>query len=158
MYRLNNIHTKQQLVELVSSQIEASPSSLLQIINDTSFTHGLGLTRENVLSFFIPNTYQMYWNTSASQFITKMRLEYNRFWTADRKNLAAAEGLTTAQVGISMCSVLSFRWNQAKKMKSHVITGVYMNRLKKGMALQADPTVVYALGDFLNKKSLERAS
>ena len=142
---LNNIHTKQQLAESVSQQLEASPSELLRMLNDTSFSRKLGLNPDNVLCFFIPNTYQMYWNTSASQFINKMRVEYNRFWTDERKKFAVADGLTKAQVAV-LASIVQME--TGKDDEKPTIAGVYMNRLKKNWPLQADPTVIYAVGDF----------
>ncbi len=142
---LNNIHTKLQLAESVSSQIEASSGSLMKMLNDTAFTRQFGLTPENSLCFFIPNTYQIYWNTSATQFINRMKTEYNHFWTNERKKEAVEDGLTRAQVAI-LASIVQME--TGKDDEKPTIAGVYINRLKKGWPLQADPTVIYAVGDF----------
>jgi UPF0755 protein len=118
---LNNIHTKQQLAESVSSQIEAPQEALLKMLNDSIYTRSLGYTPATVLSFFIPNTYQMYWNTSPAQFINKMRTEYNRYWTPEKRKQAIANGLTTAQVA-TLASIVQME--TAREAEKPLIAGV----------------------------------
>jgi UPF0755 protein len=104
------------------------------------------------LSIFIPNTYQFYWNTSAEQFMERMAKEYKAFWTDERKAKAKKIGLSQTEVAV-LASIV-----QAEQSRHHdekpVIAGLYINRLKKGMRLESDPTLVYAHGDFSIKRVL----
>jgi UPF0755 protein len=142
----HSIRTKEQLAERVSAQIEASKDSILDLLNDNKYMSKYGLNSENALVLFLPNKYEMYWNTDADQFIAKMAKEFKKFWTDERKAKAKKLGLSQSQVVI-LASIV-----QAEQSKVTaewpVIAGLYLNRLKIGMPLQSDPTVVYAHGDF----------
>ena len=98
---------------------------------------------------FIPNTYEMYWNTSASEFFDRMHTEYEKFWNADRKAKAVALNLTPIEVSI-LASIVDAEALYDKEMP--IIAGLYLNRLKKGILLQADPTVIFANNDFTVKR------
>ncbi|OQA02251.1 MAG: putative aminodeoxychorismate lyase [Bacteroidetes bacterium ADurb.Bin408] len=100
---------------------------------------------------FLPNTYEFYWNTSAEQFMERMHKEYIKFWNAERVDKASAMSLSTADVSI-LASIVKSETNKADEMSR--IAGVYINRLNRGMPLQADPTVIYAWGDFTIKRLL----
>lgn len=142
---INNIRTKGELADRVSKQIEADRKSLLAIMNDSVFLSTLGFTRDNILVMFLPDTYEMYWNTTASQFLKRMKKEYDRFWTASRLKQAAVKNLTPQEVSI-LASIVQQETNRDDEKPD--IAGVYLNRLKKGWKLEADPTLVWALGDF----------
>jgi UPF0755 protein len=101
-----------------------------------------GFNEENVLVMFIPNTYDIYWNTSAVKFRDKMIKEYNKFWNKERTAKAAAQGLTPIQATI-LASIV--HKESVKKDERPRIAGVYLNRLKLEMPLQADPTVIFAM-------------
>jgi UPF0755 protein len=141
----NNIRTKDELAGRISEQIEATSLTILNLLNDDDYVKKLGFTPDNVLALFIPNTYEVYWNTSADKFLQRMKKEYDKFWTAERMNKAEEIGLKRIQV-----SVLASIVQQESIMEDEkpTIAGVYMNRLKKNWKLEADPTLVYALGDF----------
>ena len=141
----NNIRTKEQLAEKVGAQIEGKSSAILNLLNDPDYTKELGFKPENILSMFIPNTYEMYWNTSADKFIRKMKKEYDKFWTAARLNKARKIELTPVQISV-IASIVQLESNKVDEKP--VIAGVYVNRYKKDWKLEADPTLVYALGDF----------
>ena len=81
----NNLRTKEQLAGIIASQLDVDSVTLLSYITDTAFQKRLGLTNDNVISIFIPNTYEFYWNTSAKQFMQRMQKEYEAFWSVDRK-------------------------------------------------------------------------
>ncbi|REJ80588.1 MAG: endolytic transglycosylase MltG [Bacteroidetes bacterium] len=147
----NNIRTKEQLAFRVAEQIEAGPDAVLNLLNDPDYTAKLGFTVDNVLSLFIPNTYEMYWNTSADKFIVRMHQEYQKFWTQEKMKKAELTGLTPIEVSI-LASIVQQESN--KKDEAPLIAGVYMNRLKKDWKLEADPTLVYAAGDFSIKRVL----
>lgn len=141
----NNIRTKQELAEKVGEQIEAQPSSLLNLMNDPDYVNNIGFSTEDILSMFLPDTYEFYWNTSADQFIKKMKKEYDRFWNAERLAKARAIPLNRVQVS-TLASIVQLETN--KDDEKPVVAGVYINRIKKDWKLEADPTLVYALGDF----------
>jgi UPF0755 protein len=110
-----------------------------------------GFTKNNVLCMFIPNTYEVYYNVSADRLVEKMQDEYNAFWTAERKQKAAAVGLTPLEISI-LASVVQAE--TVKKDEAPIIAGLYINRLKQAIPLQADPTLVFAVGDFSLKRIL----
>jgi UPF0755 protein len=126
----------------LSSQIEPDTTKLLEAFGDTTFLQKNGFSKENVFAMFLPNTYEVYWNISAEKFRNKMLDEYNRFWTKERIDKATAVNLTPVQV-ITLASIV--HKESVKKSERPTIAGVYLNRLKQGMPLQADPTVIYAL-------------
>lgn len=139
------IRTKDQLAQRIGEQLEARPESILKLLDDEDYLDAIGFNTENVLALFIPNTYEMYWNTSADQFIRRMKREYDKFWTDSRKKKAAEAGLTPVQVSI-LAAIVQQESN--KEEEKPVIAGVYLNRYRKDWKLEADPTLVYALGDF----------
>lgn len=137
----NNQERLENLCERLSSQIEPDTSKLLNSFRDSVFLKKNGFTAENVFAMFLPNTYQVYWNISADEFRDKMLKEYNKFWNKERIAKATALNLTPIQV-ITLASIV--HKESVKKSERPVIAGVYLNRLKQGMPLQADPTVIYA--------------
>ncbi len=141
----NNIRTKDQLAEKISEQIEAPGQSVLNLLNDYDYTKKLGFTPDNILSMFIPNTYEFYWNTSADKFIQRMKKEHDKFWTPEKLLKAKKIDFTPVQVSV-IASIVQMESN--KEDEKSIIAGVYINRYKKDWKLEADPTLVYALGDF----------
>ena len=142
----NSIRTKEQLAGVIASQIEADSLSLIKLLNDDVFMQKFNLSSENSLCLFIPNTYEFYWNTSAEKFITRMGKEYQFFWTNERKLQADKIGLSPVEVAV-LASVVQAEQSVHNQEKP-VVAGLYINRINKGMHLESDPTLVYALGDF----------
>jgi UPF0755 protein len=138
----NNQERLENLCERVSSQIEPDTTKLLATFRDTLFLKENDFTKDNVFAMFLPNTYEVYWNISAEKFRSKMLDEYKRFWTKERIAKADALNLTPVQV-ITLASIV--HKETVKKSERPTVAGVYLNRLNIGMALQADPTVIYAL-------------
>lgn len=138
----NNQERLENLCERISSQIEPDTTKLLATFRDAAFLQKNGFTKENVFSMFLPNTYEFYWNISAEKFRDKMLDEYNRFWTKERIAKAAELNLTPVQA-ITLASIV--HKETVKKSERPTVAGVYLNRLRDGMKLQADPTVIYAL-------------
>jgi UPF0755 protein len=145
----NNQERIENVVGRVSSQIEADSISLMNIFKDSTFLKENGFTEDNVISICIPNTYEFYWNTKADKFRDKMIKEYRKFWNTERTSQAQKLGLTPVQV-MTLASIV--HKETVKKDERPRVAGVYLNRLRLGMLLQADPTVIYAkkkkLGDF----------
>jgi UPF0755 protein len=143
----NNIRTKAQLAGRVGAKLEADSNALLKMLNDPDYLRDkFGMTADNIISMFIPNTYEFYWNTDGEEFMKRMAKEYRNFWTPERKNKAKQANLTQTQVAI-LASIVQEEQNRFNDEKQ-VIAGLYLNRIRKDMPLQSDPTVRYALGDF----------
>ncbi len=147
----NNIRTKVQLAGIIGSRLEADSNSLLKLLNDSVYTNTLGFTVENIMCMFIPNTYEFYWTTSDSGFIKRMQREYENFWNENRKAKASEIGMSKTEVGI-LASIVDQETNMNDDKP--IVAGVYINRLKKNMPLEADPTLKFALGDFSIKRIL----
>jgi UPF0755 protein len=138
----NNQERLENLAGRVGSQIEPDSLELLKTFKDSTFLKENGFNEENVLVMFIPNTYDIYWNTSAEKFRDKMIKEYRKFWNKERTAKAAAQGLTPIQATI-LASIV--HKESVKKDERPRIAGVYLNRMRLEMPLQADPTVIFAL-------------
>lgn len=132
------------IASIVSGQIEADSSEIAALANNTHFIESLGFDNATLPALFIPNTYEFYWNTSAEQFFRRMKSEYLKFWNNEREQKREALGLDRVQVS-TLASIVSEETVKTEEMP--VIAGVYINRLRRGMLLQADPTVKFALGD-----------
>jgi UPF0755 protein len=149
----HNIRLMKDMVEVISDQIEADSSVLLKLLNDNKYLEKYGFTKETVPALFIPNTYEMYWNTSAEEFIERMYKEYKKFWNQQRTNKAESIGLKKIEVSI-LASIVEEETQRNDERPT--IAGVYKNRLDKDMLLQADPTVKFAVGDFSIKRILNK--
>ena len=142
----NNQERLENLAGRVASQIEADSTQLLESMKDSAFLNQYGFGEKNALSMYVPNKYQFFWNTSATEFRERMKTEYDRFWTEKRLARAKELGLTPQEVMV-IASII--QKETAKVDERPKVGGVYMNRIKKGWKLEADPTVIYALKDRL---------
>jgi UPF0755 protein len=138
----NNQERLENFAGRVGSQIEPDSLTLLKTFKDSTFLKENGFTEENVLAVFISNTYEVYWNISAEKFRDKMIKEYRNFWNKERTDKAAKQGLTPIQATI-LASIV--HKESVKKDERPRIAGAYLNRMRLGMPLQADPTVIYAI-------------
>ena len=137
----NNQETLKKLAGRISIQIEADSLSLLNAMLDETFLSKNNFNTATALGMYIPNSYEFFWNTNAEQFRDRMLKEYNRFWNDTRINKAKEIGLNPSQV-IALASIV---YEESKKADEQpIIAGVYLNRLKVGMPLQADPTIKFA--------------
>ena len=142
---INKFRTRELLAGHVSRFIEADSLELLHLLTDSAELAARGLTYDNAFGLIIPNTYELFWNTDASTFLGKMKKEYHRFWNSSRVKLAEEKKLTPAEA-IVVASIVEEESNKKDELRR--IAGVYLNRLQKGIKLQADPTVRYAIGNF----------
>ena len=138
-----NIKTLHQLAGQVAKYIEADSTELIQVMHDPATVDRLGFRSETMISVFIPNTYEFWWTTTPEEFLERMAKEYKRFWTDARKAKAKSINLSQAEVA-TLASIVQAE--TAKPDEAPIIAGVYLNRLRIGMPLQADPTLKFALG------------
>lgn len=132
----------EQSLGYVSRFIEADSTELVEAFFESDFLFQTQLRPENVVSILIPNTYEVYWNTSATQFRNRMLREYRAFWNTNRTEKALALKLSPTEVYTLASIVIK---ESPKEDEQSRVAGVYINRLRRGMRLQADPTVVYAI-------------
>lgn len=149
----HNLRLKTQFAGFVSKKIEPDSLAILRLLDSAQYVQKFGFTTEDVYTMFLPNSYQMYWNTSPEKFFNRMYANYEKFWTPARKQQAAAINLTPVQVSI-LASIVDAEALHDDEMPR--IAGLYLNRLNKGMKLQADPTVIFATGDFTIKRVLNK--
>ena len=149
----HNLRQKNDFAGFVSKKLEADSVSILRLLDSADFVSKYGFTTDNVYSVFIPNTYQLYWNTSPEKFFKRMYANYEKFWTPERKQKAAAIGLSPVEVS-TLASLVDGEALHDDEMPT--IAGLYLNRLRKGMKLESDPTVIFALNDFTIKRVLSR--
>lgn len=138
----NNQETLADLAGRVAVQIEADSASLYQVLYDADFYKDNGFSDDNALAMYLPNSYEFYWNTDAEEFRERMLREYERFWNEDRRAKATALNLKPTEV-TSLAAIV--QKETAKVDERPRVAGVYLNRIRKGMRLQADPTVIFAI-------------
>jgi UPF0755 protein len=142
----NSARKLSELAGKVAVNIEADSAQIADKLSDPDLAQKYGFNSATFISMFFPDTYRMQWDTDADEFIDRMAAEYKRFWTADRITKAKNYGLSQSEVS-TLASIVQAE-QQVHPDERKVIAGLYLNRLRKGMRLQSDPTVVYAVGDF----------
>lgn len=147
--KFHNLRKKEMFAGYLSKVLEPDSLTFINLLDSAELIEKHGFNKDNSYVMFIPNTYEMYWNVSAAEFFNRMLTEYEKFWNDERKQKAAALNLTPIQVAI-LASIVDAEALYNKEMP--VIAGLYLNRLKKGILLQADPTVIFANDDFTVKR------
>jgi UPF0755 protein len=151
--RFKSFRLKEDLAKYLSTQIEADSVSIVRLLDSTKFISKFGFNKDNVYSVFIPNSYELYWDIPAEKLFDRMYSEYQKFWNDSRKNKAKEIGLTQLKVSALAAIVDAEALNDSEMP---TIAGLYMNRYKQGIKLQADPTVIYANKDFTIRRVLNR--
>ncbi len=151
--RFENMRLKENLAAHLAGQLEPDSIAFINLLNDDSLAATHGFDTENFFSMFIPNTYEFYWNTSATRFVERMQQEYEKFWHDERREKAANLNMTPQEVSV-LASIVKGEALHVDEMPA--IAGLYINRLRKGMLLQADPTVIFANNDFTIRRVLYR--
>lgn len=149
---VRSVRTKEQLASQVANYIEADSTTIAELLSNPNFCMKYGFSESTIITLFLPNTYEFYWNTSAEEFIERMAREYKRFWTDERKAKAKQAGLSQSEVSVLASIVQSEQG--AHPDERDEVAGLYLNRLRKGMKLDSDPTLIFALGDFTIKRVL----
>lgn len=146
---VNTWRLKEDIAGKLSTFLPFDSTYIYKQLDSAEYVESLGFTKETIPSIFIPNTYEVFWTADFPSFMEKMKKQYNKYWTNERKNKAAALNLSPDQVGV-LASIVE---GESKKSDEQSrIAGVYWNRLQKNMPLQADPTVVFAWKDFTIKR------
>lgn len=152
-FTFNNIRTIKDFAGVVSRQVSIDSVKFLQLVTNPEVIRKLGFTPDNFIGMFIPNTYQVFWDITAEDFLKRMNTEYKKFWNEERRAKAQKVGFSPMDVTI-LASIVEEETNQAQEYP--IIAGVYINRLKKGWKLEACPTLKFALGDFTIRRILEK--
>lgn len=147
----NNTRTMADFAGKIAKQIEADSLTLLNFLQNDSVAKSYGFDKANFIGMFLPNTYEFYYTTTPKVFADRMHKEYNRFWSKSRQQKAKQLGYTPQEVS-TLAAIVDEETN--KNDEKARIAGVYLNRLKRGIPLQADPTLKYAAGDFTLKRIL----
>lgn len=147
----NNVRLKKDLAGKIGKQLPLDSVAILRELNSPAVAAKYGFDTTTILSMFLPNTYEMYWTTTTEQLFDRMSKEYKNYWNADRKSKAEKLGFTPLQVSI-LASIVEAETKKRDEAKR--VAGLYINRLNQNEPLQADPTVVYAIGDFAKKRIL----
>lgn len=153
-YRLTlsgNIRGVEKLASILGKRLMADSASFSNWFNNPECWERYGLTKETFVSLFIPDTYEIYWSISPEQFTDRMAKEYQKFWNSERMEKAAELGMSREEVS-TLASIVCEESNYGPELAT--IAGVYINRLKRGMKLEADPTVKFALNDPAIKRIL----
>ena len=134
------MRSKGVIARKIAMQMMVDSASVAQALDSADFLAGYGFTPENVFAMILPDTYQMYWTASVKDIFDRLKKEYDAFWTPERLEKAKAQKLSQMQVSV-VASIVS--GETLKDFEYPIIAGVYLNRYKKGMKLQADPTVCF---------------
>jgi len=150
----NNVRTKEDLAGKISKNLECDSLEVLDLINSPEFVAKYGFNQTTILTLFLPNTYQFNWATTAEEAIQRMAKEYKKFWTAER--LAKAKKLNLSQSEVAILASIVQAEQTVHADERPKVAGLYINRLRIGMLLQSDPTLVYGLGDFTIRRVLNK--
>jgi len=141
----SHIRFVRQIAGIAGKKLETDSAAIMDEIYRRNFMAAEGFNRYTIVGMFLPNTYEFFWNTSASGFLDRMKKEYDKFWNQERLQKAKSLKMSPQEI-ITLASIVQLEILKSDEKKR--IAGVYINRLKKGMLLQADPTVIYANGNF----------
>ncbi len=145
----NNIRTKEILAQRLSDQLRMDSAAMFRVLDDEEILSCYGLNPATAVCLFIPNTYEVYWDISPENLLERMKREYDKFWTEDRLMKLNDVGLDRIEVSI-LASIVEEE--TIKKDEKPIVAGLYLNRIHKGIPLQADPTVKFAHQDFSLKR------
>jgi UPF0755 protein len=147
------LRLKEQFAGFIAKKLEPDSIAFIRLLDSADYAKQYGFTTDNIYTVFMPDTYDVYWNTTPEKFFKRMYDHYKNFWTAERKQKAEAINLTPVQVSI-LASIVDAEALHDDEMPT--IAGLYLNRLKKGQKLESDPTIIFGIGDFTIRRVLNR--
>lgn len=142
---ISSTRTLGRLIQHIGKQLMADSADIASLLDDTLTISQMGYNHQTIPCLFIPNTYQVYWDISPQKLLERMQTEHNRFWNKERRGKAAEIGLSPEEI-VTLASIVEEETNN--NQEKPMVAGLYLNRLRRGMLLQADPTVKFALQDF----------
>lgn len=148
---VSSVRSLTSFAKNLSSQLMIDSAEIATLVNDSNYQRTLGYSKETILALFIPNTYEVYWNITPEKLIQRLKNEHDVFWNSDRIKKSEKVGLTPIQV-CTLASIVDEETNNTQEKP--LVAGLYLNRLKINMPLQADPTIRFALQDFSIKRIL----
>ena len=148
---INNVRIPAQLAGKLARQIEADSAALMEVLASREVAEKYGFDSVTLFSMFTPDSYELYWTVTPEELVARMKREYDRFWTPERDRLRKRSGLSRLGV-MTLASIVYEETRKTDEMPR--VAGVYVNRLKRGIPLQADPTVKYAMQDFALRRIL----
>ncbi len=146
-------HTTDRLAGKIARHLMADSAQFARVFRDTLLLDSLGVNRHTLATLFLPNTYEVYWTVSPRAFLWRMKKEYDRFWEGERSERAHLIGFTPTEVSI-LASIVDQETRY--KPEKPTIAGLYINRVRRGMKLEADPTVKFAMQNFGLRRVLRR--
>lgn len=152
-FTFNNVRTKEELADIIDQRLMMSSEDILAVLNNDSICGEYGCDTATIVTLFMPDTYELYWNVTPERLVAIMGRYYNNWWNDERKAKAKALGLSQAQVA-TLASIVEQESN--KRDERPKVARLYLNRLERGIKLQADPTVKFALKDFGLKRILNK--
>ena len=152
-FTFNNLRLTEQLVERADECLYMCSDSLSALLNDKALCASYGFTPTTIKAMFLPDTYEFYWTVSPHRLVERMHEYYNQFWNDERQAKASKAGLTPLEVSV-LASIVEEETAMRDEMP--IVAGLYINRLRRGIPLQADPTVKYAVGDFTLRRILNK--
>jgi UPF0755 protein len=146
---ITKLRTKEDFARLAGSRLEFDSAQMIRFLNSPDSLKTFSVTPETAMALVIPDTYTFFWNTTPQKVYKKLAVESEKFWTAERKSKAEAHGLSPVQA-YTLASIVEEETNATAEKGN--IASVYLNRVNKGMPLQADPTIKFAAKDFSLKR------
>ena len=153
MLTVPEVRTMPRMAARLSAKLMIDSTAIAQALTNQQYCQQLGYDTTTIACLFVPNTYEVYWNVSLDALMQRMQKEHDAYWDAERRKKAEAQGLTPNEV-VTLASIIDEE--TANNAEKPMIAGMYLNRLHRGMLLQADPTVKYALGDFTLRRILNK--
>lgn len=150
---INKLRKKEHIAKLFAKKTSTDSATFMKLFNDNGFLKKYGIDSNNVQALCIPLTYDVYWNIKPEELLDKLFKAYERFWTSERIALAQKLNLSQSEV-ITIASIVDEETNKNDEKEN--VASVYLNRIRKGMKLQADPTARFAYGDFSIKRVLNK--
>lgn len=152
-FTFNNLRTLDQLIERIDACLYMPADSIKALLADKALCAQYGFTPTTIVAMFLPDTYEFYWTVSPQRFMERMHQYYEQFWNEERLKKAQRAGLTPIEVA-TLASIVEEETIKSDEMP--IVAGLYINRLRRNIPLQADPTVKYAVGDFSLKRILNK--
>lgn len=152
-FTFNNLRLTEQLIERADECLYMGGDSLSVLLNDDRLCASYGFNTTTIKAMFLPDTYEFYWTVTPQRFVERMHEYYEQFWNEERRTKAKKAGLSPLEVSV-LASIVEEETAMRDEMP--VVAGLYINRLRRGIPLQADPTVKYAVGDFTLRRILNK--